>query len=222
MAIKHHLIVIVSLALIQNETGLAQKYIRELMELDPAVLGGNPCEFVDFMLNESIADESVDHKELLNRMSNQLPQELNWLAPQFDWAVGRGWLWKGIRAVIWDRLTDARRHFSRAVELHAGIDENLIQLITYHLLGHEKEFGTDAVLKVLSNLSPFLNRVTKSGSVRLEGSYLVNRAFENYRNGKYKKVPALILRACKDDPSYIRNRGVLSIFLRSVSRIVLQ
>lgn len=116
IAIKHHLIVIVSLALIQNETELAHKYIRELVALDPSVVQGNPCELVEFMLSECIADENVDHAVLLHQVFAQFPPELSALSTQYDWAVARGWLWRGIRAVIWGREADGRAHFARAVK----------------------------------------------------------------------------------------------------------
>lgn len=220
MALRHHLMVIVSLALIQNETELAHKYIRELVEIDPSVTEGEPCELVDFLLSECIADESVDHEDLLKRVFAQLPPELAWLSSQYDWSAARGWLWKGIRNIMWGREENGRVCFARAVERNAGIDDALMQLATYHLLGYEKEFGTEAVMTVLSDLRPQLNRVTKGGGDKLESSYLVNRAFERYRSGKYGKVPSMVLRAWEKDPSYLTNRGVLSIFLRSLARTV--
>ncbi len=221
MAIKHHLIVIVSLALIQNETELAHKYIRELVELDRSVIEGNPCELVEFMLSECIADESMDHEALLRQVFAQFPPELSALSTQYDWAVARGWLWKGIRAVMLGREEAGRAHFARAVELHAGIDESLMQLITYHLLGYETEFGTDAVARVLSKLMPHINLIGKDGGHKLVGSYMVNRAFETYRAGRYGKVLSMVWQAWRNDPVYLTNRGVLSIFLRSLARMVL-
>lgn len=216
MAIKHHLIVIVSLALIQNETELAHRYIRELVALDPSAVRGNPCELVEFMLSECIADESVDHEALLKQVFEQFPSELSALSAQFDWAVARGWLWRGIRAMIWGREADAHAHFVRAVEKKAVIDTSFMQLATYHLLGYETEFGTDAVMRVLSALSPLINQVAGRGGDRLEASYLINRAFDGYRDGAYKRIPAMVMRAWRKDPSFLMNRGVLSIFLRSL------
>ena len=67
-----------------------------------------------------------------------------------------------------------------------------------------------------TNLRPFLNQLTSRGGDKLEGSYLVNRAFENYRVGDYKLVPAKVLRAWMRDFSYLLNRGVLSILVRSM------
>lgn len=218
MAIKHHLMVIVSLALIQNETELAHKYVRELVALDPSVVQGKPCELVDFLHSECIADESVDHEALLRQVFDQFPPELSALSAQYDWAVSRGWLWRGIRAVIWGREADGRAHFSRAVERGADLDESLMQLTTYHLLGYETEFGTEAVMRALSALSPLINQVAGRGGDRLEASYLINRAFDGYRGGAYKRIPAMVMRAWKKDPSYLGNRGVLSIFLRSMAK----
>jgi hypothetical protein len=218
MAIKHHLIVIVSLALIQNETALAHQYVRELVALDSSVVQGSPCELVEFMLSECIADESVDHTVLLHQVFAQLPPELSALSTQYDWAVARGWLWKGIRAVIWGREADGRAHFARAAGWKVSIDEPLMQLATYHLLGYETEFGAEAVKVVLEKLTPWLNLLAKRSGNKLQGSYLINRAFDLYRANDYKKVPSLVVRACRSDPTYLRNRGVLSIFLRSLAR----
>jgi len=220
MAIKHHLTVIVSLALIQNETELAQKYVRELVELDPSVIKGKPCELVEFLLSECIADDSVDLEILLKQVFSQFPQDLAWLSSHYDPSVARGYLWKGIRAIIWGREKDGYSYFARAVDLHANMDENLIQHTTYHLLGYENEFGSDAVMRILSNLIPYINQVTKHSGNRLESSYLINRAFVKYQAKNYKEIPIMIFRAWKSNPPDFTNRGVISIFLRSLFRMV--
>jgi hypothetical protein len=161
---------------------------------------------IEFLLSELITDDSADHEAMLSNMFAQLPQDFAYLSAQYGWAVQRGFLWKGIRAVIWDRVEQGRSYFKRAAELKAVVDESLMQHTTYHLLGFEHERGSDATLKVLSDLRPFLNQLT----------YLVNRAFENYRMGEYKRVPGKVIQAWRRDSSYLTNRGVLSIFLRSL------
>jgi len=221
MALKDHLIVIVSLALIQGETELAHRYVHELIELTPSVVEGNPCELVEFLLFESIADESVNHAALLKHVFAQLPQELAWSTSQYDWSVARGYLLKGIRAVIWGREDDGRVYFAHAIDLNACMNASLMQHITYHLLSYENEFGPDAVTTVISNLAPYINQVTKSSRNELEGSYLINRAFEYYRVGEYKKVPQKVIKALISNPHYLINRGVLSIFIRSMVKVVL-
>jgi glycosyltransferase involved in cell wall biosynthesis len=215
-AVKHHMMVIISLALMQNETNIAQKYLHELAVLDPGAMQGNPSELVEFLLFELITDDSIDHETMLKNMFMQFPHDLKFLFGQYEWAVRRGYLWKGIRAVIWDRFEDGHRYFRRAVELGAIVDETLIQLTTYHLFGYEHERGVDATLKLLMNLRQFLNQLTPHTGDKLEGSYLVNRAFQNYREGNYKQVVSKVIQAWKCDYSYLFNRGVLSIFWRSL------
>ncbi len=217
-AIKHHMMVIVSLGLMQNETEIAQKYLRRLVEIDPNVIQGEPCELVQFLLSELITNDSADHEAMLKNMFAQMPREFQFLSTQLEWAIRRGFLWKGIRAVMWDRLDDGRVHFKRAADLNAAVDESLMQHTTYHLLNYEHERGSDAALNVVANLRPYLNQFVKRGGDKLESSYLVNRAFENYKQGDYKQVPAKVLRAWTRDISYLFNRGVLSIFVRSLLR----
>jgi len=215
-AIKHHMLVIVSLALMQNETAIAQKYLYKLVELDSSVIDGNPCELTEFLLSELVTDDRVDHAKALRNMFTQLPQDFSYLATQYDWAVQRGFMWKAVRAIIWDRLDDGRNYFQRAAEAGAVVDEPLTQWATHHLLGYELERGAEATFTVLANLRPLLNQLTAHGGDKLAGSYWVNQAFENYRAGDYKRVPAGVLQAWKHYPPYLMNRGVLSIFLRSL------
>jgi len=176
----------------------------------------NPCELIEFLLFELITDDSIDHEAMLKNMFMQLPQDLKSLFGQYDWAVSYGYLWKGVRAVIWGRFEDGHRYFRRAMELHAIVDETLTQLTTYHLLGYEHECGIDATFKALANIRQSLNQLTPGSGDKLEGSYLVNSAFQNYRGGDNRQVLRNVLQAWKYDYSYMFNRGVISIFLRSM------
>lgn len=216
LAIKHHLMVIVSLALIQDEAGLSTKYIKELVDLDPSVIQGSPCELVEFMLWESIADNSVDHETLLGRIFSRLPGEIGLSPGQFQWAVSRGWLWKALRAMIWGRVEEGRMNFEHAVRQQAVIDENLIQLTTHHLLACNNAWGSAAAVKALKEIEPYFEKLSKHAGDRLAGSYHINRAFEKYHLGENRGVPGLVLEALGNNPAYIANRGVISVFLRSL------
>jgi GT2 family glycosyltransferase len=215
MAIKHHLMVIVALAFLQRETLLGQKCLRELAELDPSILVNAPCELVTFLLRECIADESLDHERVIGSVFSQIPREFQWLSPQIDWAVARGWLWRGIRAVIWGRLEAGYACLSRAAQLRAPVDDDLIKLTTYHLLGYGNEFGEEAAIQAIRNLGPSLDRVASRGGCKVEASYLLNLAFGYYRAGDHRQALRRVIRALARDPGNVCNRGVLSILLRS-------
>ncbi len=217
-AIKHHLMVLVSVAFIKEETDLGQEYVRDLAQVAPSILQGQPCELVDFLLRESIADESIDHQVLLKRILAQLPPELAWLDSQYDWAVARGYLLKGTRAIMWGRPEDGRGHMEQAARLGAEIDEGFLQELTYQLLSYGTEFGHEVTQEVIQDLAPYLNKIRPGiGPGRLKGGYWVNRAFQSYQAGEYDRVPGQVVRAVASDPKYLTNRGVLTVLLRSMA-----
>jgi hypothetical protein len=218
MAIKYHLMVLVSLAFVQEETDLGQEYVRRLVRVDPSILQGEPCELVDFLLRESIADESINHEELLQRIFSQLPPDTCSITEQYSWAVSRGYLLKGTRAIIWGRPKDGRSHFARAAELRAEVDEPFVQSLTHQLLAYENEFGTEVTKSALRKLAPYLAQVGGRRSVRrLKGCYAVNQALRSFQAAEYGCVPGKVIQAIINDPSYSLNRGVLSILVRSIA-----
>jgi glycosyltransferase involved in cell wall biosynthesis len=217
-AIKYHLMAVMSVALIQEETELGQELILELIDIDPSVIKGHPCELLEYLLRESIADENLDHETLLRSIFIQLRKEIAGFSAHHDWSVARGYLLRAIRAVMWDRLEDGKRHFARALDLKAAIDEKMLKTITYQLSSYEIDFGADATRGVMERLAPYLDQFRgRNHGRKLKGSYWVNRAFQNYRAGEYAKVPGMVLRALANDLSYFANRGVLAILVRSFS-----
>ena len=118
--------------------------------------------------------------------------------------------------MLWDRREEGRTFLARAATLDAQVDEALVQNLTHQLLGYQREFGSDAAVSAINELTASLREVdSKMSQSRLRGSYSVNQAFQSYRSGKYAQVPAQILRAIASNPKYLWNRGVLSIFVRS-------
>ena len=220
VAAKTHLMAVMSLALIQGEVELGRQFVRDLLRLDPSVLQGEPCELLDYLVQECIADDSLDHADLLARVLDQLPPEADALTARHRWAVSRGCLWRGIRAVMWGRSEDGRRHFQRALAFDAVIDDSLLGAVTQHLLDQRVECGAEVVGRVLDELVPELDRFGRARpGTRLQALYLVNSAFESYRGGRYRDVPAAVLQAAVRDPSHLRNRGVLSILARSIGHV---
>jgi hypothetical protein len=212
--------VLVALALLQEETTQAHMFLDQLVRTDPQVIEGCPSGLVAFLMMESVADESVDHERTLDRMFAQLPASLSWLSEQRDWAVARGYLWKGLRAALWERDQAGRAWMERAVECRAAVDREFLQFLTSHLLNHEHEFGSEAALAALARVGSCVERVAgRRTAARLRGSYFVNRAFDDYRAGRLASVPGLVLRAAASDPSHLANRGVVAILVRSAAQL---
>jgi glycosyltransferase involved in cell wall biosynthesis len=217
-AITHHLMVLVSLAFIQGETDLGQEYLRDLVRIDPGVLEGAPCELVEFLMLESIADASLDHEDLLRSIFAQIPAEYSDLASQYDWAVARGYLIKGIRAMIWDQLEKGSAYLHKAKELGAVVDERFLRDLAYQLSSYETEMGSQATQHCFQALTPYLEAMGARQSIRaMKGQYFADKAFQLYRAGNSAETPAHILQAIRNHPAYLTNRGMVKMLLRSIA-----
>lgn len=209
------------IALAQNETSLGQALVRESIQLDPTLVQGKPSRLVKTLLDYCLEDDSVNHESFLKRMMDQLPVDLLWLAEQYEWAVARGYLLKGTRAVIWDRPDDASVYFSRAKEHRASIDESYVRLLAFQLLSYEKEFDSAAGLAVVRKLQPYIGQLGGYRSTRrLKGYYAFDGAFDSFRVGEYRLVPSKIIRAFSSNPAYLANRGAWAILFRSLRSVL--
>lgn len=217
LALKHHLMAVMSLAYLQEETQLAQKFTRELVEMDPKVIEGEPSEFIDFMTLESIADESLNHETNLDRVICQLPPEFAGLGAQLERAKAAGALLRGLRAVTWNGIDRGHAHLLRAKELKLELHPQLILFLVSHLLSYENEFGFDETMNMLERVTASLEMIGQGQSTKsLREQYLVMRAFESYFSGNFGRVPGKVVRAVVEYPKHVMNRGVLSIFVRSI------
>ena len=88
-------------------------------------------------------------------------------------------------------------------------------------MNYEAEFGPDKTEETILRLEPYLKELGSLGSVfQLRSNYIMNRAFRAYRNNRFSVVPRKVLTAITYKPKYITNRGVLSIFFRSMLKMI--
>jgi len=206
-------------ALAQSQASLGQHCIREAVKWNPAILEGKPCALVRLLMQNAIADGTMDHGPLLCDVFAQLPTEVKHLQAECDWAVARGHLLKGIRDVMWGRMAEGKEHFGRAADLSAQMDEHLVSAVCAQLLDRKAECGTSATEDVLRRLVAYLGKVGPRRYGRwLRGCYLINQAFDDYRQGRHSEVLPVALRAISCEPTYLTNRGVLAVLTRSMWR----
>jgi glycosyltransferase involved in cell wall biosynthesis len=204
-------------AFAQDATELGQEYCLAAVRHNPSLLDGKPCQLVKSFISYGILDESRDHDLLLRTMFDQLPPGLAWLREQVDWAVARGYLVRGTRAMMWGRMQEGQAHLEHAAAQSAELDHEYSQYLVAQLLAYETEYGPEAVQEVLGNLLPYLRKIGSRSQVhRLRAYHSINYAFQNYRAGQYAKVPKEVVRAFAYDPKYLSNRGAFSILFRSL------
>ena len=125
-AFDHHIMVLTFLAFVQQETGLGHKLIHKLIDTEPSLFVGIPSQLVIFLTVESSNDENMNHEEVLTLIFSQLPPVFSRPVEQYNWAVGRGYLLKGVRNIIWGRQEKGEMYLNQAIESGSKPDEPFI------------------------------------------------------------------------------------------------
>ena len=204
-------------ALAQNETELGLKLTNKVFRLKPALFEGVPLGFATYLIERAIVDENQVHEPLIRRIFEQLAARYPQIDDQTDWAVARGYLLNGTQAIMWGRIEIGRELFGQASNQGAKIDDAYIQWLTKQLLDYRSEFGSDATKSLLQTMTPSLELVDGRAAVRwLQGCYSMNLAFNEFAAGNHNHVPQKVFSAIANNPRYIVDRGLLSIFVRSL------
>jgi glycosyltransferase involved in cell wall biosynthesis len=223
IALKHHLMVLVSLALIQNETSLGVEFLRRLEGIDPSVFEDNPSELISFLIREVVADENLDHELLLRKVIEQLPPDMQYVQDQYDWAVARGYVEKGARNIMWGQLVKGNNHLKKAHDCGAKVQRTFLDELAAHLLNYKVEFGSEAAQIVLNNLTHELEIVAEREDLQyLSGLYFLNSAFRDYRKGQFREALPNVFKAITSNRRYLANRGVLVLLSGSLLKSPVQ
>jgi glycosyltransferase involved in cell wall biosynthesis len=222
-AFAAHLLLWSVIAFLQDDTALGQEYCLSAVSKNPSILTGNSSKLIDTLIYYSIVDDSKPHEQILRKIMDQLPSEFAGLDDQYEWAVARGYLLRGLRAIIWGRNQQGHDHFMHAIQMGAQVDQALFAKIIAQLLDFEAEFGPDATQDVIQSLSIFLEKIGGRHLLRwLNSSFFINQAFRSYKVGNYPNTVNTVIKAAAEDPKFLSNRGVLSILFRSIIRTATQ
>lgn len=207
----------------QGETGAAQEYVSEVARLAPELIyepsGAISPKLVDYLVWFSVRDGG-DHVETLRRIFAALPAGLAGLQGYKDFALGQGHLLCGGRALIWGRNEEGRRHFEAAARLEARADRLYLDKLADQLSAYEWLAGRQRAEERLRALGPYLRKVASRADLRHFARWQsIARAYKDFRRGRYQQVPGLVMKAAIKDPGLLFNRGVMSIFFRSLLRV---
>ena len=203
-------------ALHQFDTATGLEFLAEAVHYLPELLTGTPNELTTFLTYEVIFDETSNHAKTYREIVEQLPAEYAPVRAQMDWGIGRAWLIKAYRALIWGEREEGRACLRGAVQAGATVDDQYLRDVVYQLAGYEIERGTDAAYAAAGRLDEELKLAMPAARLpSLASAMRLARAFEYYHAGKNEAVPPEVLRAFRMDPRTMLNRGALSILVRS-------
>ncbi|MBN1571264.1 MAG: glycosyltransferase [Acidobacteria bacterium] len=201
---------------IQDAVDQAQDCLCSAFRLDPSKYA-DPRNLARFLINCSIR-EGGEHENILRKIFSGIPREMPSLSGLCDWAVGRGYLLRGVRDLMWGRIKEGRANLERASATGARTDGLFLEDLTHNLLNYETLNGGDAAHEALRNIASNLaDYGNQAGARKLYGRYWINQAFGNYHSGLFNKVPVNTFKAVWRDPALLTNRGVWSILVRSLA-----
>jgi len=203
-------------ASIQGEDELAQSYYSQAIRLSPNLSLENYRAITRFLILSATAD-GTEHSEKTERAAAQLPLDKTWIEEQTPRMVAMGYLMRAARDALWDRQVIALQHFARAAQLNCQVNDDFLRYWTEQLMNHEAEFGADIAQQALDRISMGLHKAGFENAVReLRANIYINQAFARYHAGKLDKIPQKVIKAVINNPNHLKNRGVLSMFLRSL------
>jgi glycosyltransferase involved in cell wall biosynthesis len=207
-------------AFLQEDTALGQEYFKEATRLNPSLLENGSHNIAQELIKFSILDDRRDHEKLLRNLIRQLPDEFKPEVKQAEERlIARGYLLKGVRAIIWDRLEEGKEYFIRAAVRGAQMNTSLFSQISADLVSYEKEFGTAAAQKAFQDLTPLIDKIENPTTTHWsKGLHLINKAYMSFNKGEYAKALSWIVQAFMLEPAYLRNRGMIKVFLLSLTR----
>jgi glycosyltransferase involved in cell wall biosynthesis len=205
-------------AYLQGEYDTAREFLLQTVRLNPWLLEGTPPHLLDDLVIDSIDDEGQSLEDLLRRVFDNLPSELAWLKPYYDWAVTRGYLMQGIRAEMWNRPAEADFYFSHVSSASAQMDRAFRHWLTAHLLAYEAEYGLQATLSVLRRIASRLDQAGAASSRRaLQMEFFTARAFDAQQwKQKRRALSSVMAVAVRDPLRWWRNRGLLAALIHAV------
>jgi hypothetical protein len=205
----------------QEDKELGFELLHEIKQLRPDIFSKVSNELVNFFMIRSISDFSQDHSIILKSIFIQMQPNFPSISSQGDYAIMQGFLLKGLKAGIWGNLEDGIRLCVSGKELGAQLTPNLLEIAIGQLTDIEEVLGIDAFDKANERFSKILKKLELNATLRAtQGKLSANRAFKFWQAEEYAKVPPCVARAVFHNPSLIRNKGIVSIGLRSLLKLI--
>lgn len=204
-------------ALLNGDSGFGNELLREAVRYYSSILEGEPNEIINLFLMRCINDENLDHETVLRSMFSQFPPEIAPIQGDIDCAIRRGYILKGLRAVTWGKVSEGKALLDRVNRSELRIDKYVQDKILIQLLNIEEVLGGSEYKIAIDRLFPVINNMGESHIISsLDALLSVNRAFRYFHKCEFSKVPEQVIHAILKNPNLAKNKGIMSILLRSV------
>lgn len=203
-------------ALRQGDAATGIELLAAAVESLPSLLAGHPNELTTYLVHEAVHDEAEDHGAVYRSLVDPLPPAFAPVIAEASWGIGRGWLVKAQRALLWGDPQEGRRCIEEAQRVGAVVDKAYVDQVVHQLLCLEIENGTAAADDSARRIDAQWQAAAAAPAAPSFAAALeLGRVFEYDRTGRYADVPAQVRRALRSNPRHALNRGLLSLWLRA-------
>ncbi len=156
----------------------------------------------------------------MKRIIDQFPEELRSLGDGWQDAAAEGYLRRAVTSAMWHRTEAAVKLFAKARETGAHPDAWMVGYIATHLINVEEMLGPEAAKAAIHDVE-HVGRPYYAAMIReVKTSYFLNKSFRSYDKARYREVIGGVGKAVINDLGCLRNRGLLSVAIRSALRML--
>lgn len=208
-------------AFVRGDGALGRELLRSSIYLDRSILDVQAARFFLFLIVKSVNED--DHQNRITQVFEQLPAEMMWMMPRMNEVIARGFVLRGMRAVLWGRFDEGKLDLAEAVKLGCRIDQYFYFALGEEMLSCESVYGPANVDSALHVITPYLEKMSAPPIVRwFKGEFFANRAFREFNSGRYSIAIRSIRYAILAQPIFMTNRGLLATLFRSLGRLRLR
>lgn len=195
----------------------AQRNLAEVLTLRPQLLE-HPDSFVQLLSNHAVDRRISDPIQFVADVFNHFPECAGGLRRYRSNVLGWVYTRLSLRSYRAGKIAQAKHQLAEAIALAPSIlerDEDFTNLLHGYAVSLPAGSPTLYVETVLQNLPASAQRLERLRS-RILSEVSVACAFEDYCAGRQRLAVRQILTALRYRPSWLKNRGIVSILLRSL------
>jgi glycosyltransferase involved in cell wall biosynthesis len=201
----------------------ARRNLAKALTLLPQLLE-HPQELLESIIGHALSVRISDPVKFVTDVLDHLPPCAAGLRRYRARLLANVYVGLALRSYACGDLDEAKHRIVEALALRPALvehTEDFAKLLGHHAVKLPVDAPVLYVETVLQNLPACAQRLA---SVRLQilSEVMVACAFEDYYAGRRRTVVPRILRALRLRPSWLRNRGVVSIFLQSLPALMRQ
>jgi glycosyltransferase involved in cell wall biosynthesis len=195
----------------------AQRNLTEALALRPQLLE-HPEDLAQFLYNGALDPHVADPVKFITDMFDHLPPEADVLRPYRSQLLSQVYTRLALQNYGLRNVTEARRQLAEAIALDPTIleqPEAFADSVCHYAMRLPVDSPVLYADAVLQNLPAGAQRLAQVRSHVLS-EVSIDCAFQDYFAGRRWLVVRQVLTALRYRPSWLRNRGVVSIFLKSL------